>query len=294
MSSNGSAAGLIDISPLGLALAELAAGREGDAIAALKGAREGSFMARALLRSLTEKQEANAYDAPLAFEAFIRGGGNVALYGAVSGALSRAYDLYRPERLIDIGAGDGMALLPALAATAHPPRQVDVVEPNVAMFTKLAAGFSLHAGYNQGLESFVAGLGADDHWELAQATFALQSIPPDARKPALHRLASHVDSLVIVEFDVPAFAEGSVALYESLARRYELAADEQGEHAELVASGFLAPMLLGQLRAQSPSNWEQPAIAWVDELLANGFRTVDVEHVHDYSWAPAVLITAVA
>lgn len=294
MSSNGSAAGLIDISPLGLALAELAAGREGDAIAALKGAREGSFMARALLRSLTEKQEANAYDAPLAFEAFIRGGGNVALYGAVSGALSRAYDLYRPERLIDIGAGDGMALLPALAATAHPPRQVDVVEPNVAMFTKLAAGFSLHAGYNQGLESFVAGLGADDHWELAQATFALQSIPPDARKPALRTLTSHVDRLVIVEFDVPAFPDKSVALYESLARRYELAAHEQGEHAELVASGFLAPMLLGQLRAQSPSNWEQPAIAWVNELLASGFRTVDVEHVHDYSWAPAVLITAVA
>ena len=116
---------------------------------------------------------------------------------------------------------------------------------------------------------------------------------PNARRPALHRLASHVDRLVIVEFDVPALAEGSVALYESLARRYELAANEQREHAELVASGFLAPMLLGQLRAQSPSNWEQPAIAWVDELLANGFRTVDVEHVHDYSWAPAVLITAV-
>jgi hypothetical protein len=293
MSGNGSAGGLDGVSRLGVALAELAAGREGDAVATLNGVREGSFMARALLRSLAEKQEANAYDAPRAFEAFIRGGGNVALYRAVSGALSRAYDRHRPERLIDIGAGDGMALLPALAAAAHPPRQVDVVEPNVAMFTTLAAGLSLHAGYNQGLESFVAGLGADDHWELAQATFALQSIPPDARKPALRALTSHVDRLVIVEFDVPAFPDKSVALYESLARRYELAAHVQGEHAELVASGFLAPMLLGQLRAQSPSNWEQPAIAWVDELLAIGFRTVDVEHLHDYSWAPAVLITAV-
>lgn len=277
---------------LGIALAALAKGKDADALVALEAARECSVMARALLHALEAGKDANAYDAPRAFEAFIRGGGNVALYRAVSATLARSYDRQRPARLIDIGTGDGMALVPALEVAAHTPQQIDVVEPNAAMFATVAARLPLHAGYNQGFEAFAENLGADDRWELAQSTFALQSIPPDARMKALRRMAAHVDRLVIVEFDVPMFAEGSVALYESLARRYELAASEQGEHAELVASGFLAPMLLGQLRAQIPSNWEQPAAAWAEELLASGFRTVEMEHVHDYSWAPAVCLTA--
>jgi hypothetical protein len=293
MSGNGKAADVTHARGLGLALDALAKGREDDAMVALTAARQTSFIARALLRSLAKRQDANAYDAPRAFEAFIRGGGNVALYSATSAMLARVYDRYRPARLIDIGAGDGMALVPALAAASHRPREVDVVEPNATMFAKLAGCLPLHAGYQQGLEVFAQNLAAGDRWELAQSTFALQSIPPDARTLALTKLASHVDRLVIVEFDVPTFAEGSIGLYESLARRYELAATEQGEHAELVASGFLAPMLLGQLRAQSPSNWEQPAAAWVDELRASGFRAVEIEHVHDYSWAPAVRIMAV-
>jgi hypothetical protein len=293
MSSERNAANMTLTSGLGTALAALASGREADATVALSGTRQGSFMARALLHSLEAGQNPNAYDAPRAFEAFIRGGGNVALYDAVSRTLARIYDRCRPERLIDIGAGDGMALVPALAAAKQLPGKIDIVEPNVELFAKLTARLRLHAGYNQGFEAFAENLAPGDHWDLAQSTFALQSVPPDARTQALRKLASHVDRLVIVEFDVPAFAEGSVELYESLARRYELAASEQGEHAELVASGFLAPMLLGQLRAQSPSNWEQPAEAWADELLASGFRVVEVKHAHEYSWAPAVCITAV-
>src|ERR1700748_3613072 len=138
MSDKERAAGLAEISLLGTALAALAAGREGDAVAALNGVRGRSFMARALLRSLTERQDANAYDAPRAFEAFIRGGGNVALYSATRDMLARVYDRYRPARLIDLGAGDGMALLPALAAASHRPREVDIVEPNATMFAELA------------------------------------------------------------------------------------------------------------------------------------------------------------
>ena len=292
MNSKSDTVGVTPSNALSIALAALAAGREGDAMDVLKTAREHSLMARALLASLEAGQGANAYDAPRAFEAFIRGGGNVALYRAVSAALAGVYDRYRPARLLDIGAGDGMALVPALEAAMHAPHRVDVVEPNGEMFAKLTARLPLHAGYNQDLETFVEHLGADDRWELAQSSFALQSIPPEARVRALQKLLPHVNRLVIVEFDVPTFAAGSADLYDSLATRYELAASEQGEHAGLVASGFLAPMVLGQLRARSPSNWEQPAAAWADELLASGFRAVEVEHVHDYSWAPAVCITA--
>ena len=250
-------------------------------------------MARALLRAMSSGSEANAYDAPRAFEVFIRGGGNIALYRAVSILLAAAYDRYRPEHMIDIGAGDGMALLPAIAAAAHPPRHVDVVEPNSEMFARLGEAFPLNAGYNQSFEEFAGNLEPGRRWQLAQSTFALQSVPPHARVKALRKLAAHVDRLVVVEFDVPDLAAGSHELYESLATRYELAATEQGDNADLVASGFLAPMLLGQLRAATPSNWEQPADAWVHELRASGFRTVEVRHVHDYSWAPAIGITAV-
>jgi hypothetical protein len=278
---------------MGAALAALAAGKDDDARAVLTRARNTSPMARALLRAVAVGSEANAYDAPRAFEVFIRGGGNMALYRAVSTLLAATYDRYRPVDMIDIGAGDGMALLPAIATAAYPPRHVDVVEPNPRMFARLGEAFPLHAGYNQSFEEFAGNLKPGRRWQLAQSTFALQSVPPHARVTALRKLAAHVDRLVIVEFDVPDLAAGSPELYESLATRYELAATEQGDNADLVATGFLAPMLLGQLRAATPSNWEQPVDAWVQELLASGFRAVEVQHVHDYSWSPAMCITAV-
>ncbi|WP_244667868.1 hypothetical protein [Xanthomonas sp. D-99] len=128
---------------------------------------------------------------------------------------------------------------------------------------------------------------------LAQSTFALQSIETTAREQALRTLAGHADRLVIVEFDVPDLMRGSDAYYQSLARRYELAASEYGENAVLVAGGFLAPMLLGQLRSIAPSNYEQPADAWVAELERSGYRVVAKANLHDYSWATAFSLIAV-
>jgi len=285
--------GMTRTNDMAVALAALAVGKDDDARAALARVRAISPMARALLHAMTSGSKANAYDAPRAFEVFIRGGGNVALYRAVSTVLAETYDRYRPVDMIDIGAGDGMALLPAIEAATYPPQKVDVVEPNSEMLARLCEAFPLNAGYNQTFEVFAENLRSKNRWQLAQSTFALQSIPPDARVKALRKLASHVERLVVIEFDIPELAPGSDALYESLATRYDLAANEQGDDADLVASGFLAPMLLGQLRAVTPSNWEQPATARVRELMTSGFREVEVEHVHDYSWAPAVCITAV-
>jgi hypothetical protein len=253
---------------------------------------EGSLMAAALLDAVAGDDERNAYDAPRAFEVFIRAGGNPPLYTAVSAALARLYEQLGVRCLLDIGVGDGMALLPALGQTRRAPNTVDVIEPSGlldALRPRLPAG----KAWQLTLQAFLAQLAPERRWDLAQATFALQSIAPGERLTALKRLRRHVTRLAIVEFDVPVFKSADER-FASLAQRYERAARGYDEGATLVAGGFLAPMLLGQLRATTPSNYEQPIAAWQDELVRAGYRVAATTHVHDYSWAPAWLIVAKA
>jgi hypothetical protein len=81
-------------------------------------------------------------------------------------------------------------------------------------------------------------------------------------------LRAHVKRLVIVEFDIPDLPRGSDAYVASLAQRYERALGEyEGATRDLVAQGFLIPMFLGQLDAQTAAtNWEHPAAVWRDQL----------------------------
>lgn len=258
-----------------------------------RAAQMGSLMGRALYDALAVGSSRNAYDEPRAFETFIRGGGNIPLYEAVSAELARHYEASHPDSLLDIGAGDGMALVPAVTASKSAPHRIDVVDPNEGLLARLRASLPSARAHQQTLEAFVAGLGKGERWDLAQATFALQSIEPKARGHALAILAGHVDRLLIIEFDVPRHVPGSPDHYESLARRYEHAASQYGADAERVAGGFLAPMLLGQLRSIVPSNYEQPAEAWAAELDAAGYRVTSQSDVHDYSWSMAFGMTAV-
>ncbi|AKC79202.1 hypothetical protein XB05_10980 [Xanthomonas arboricola] len=255
-------------------------------------AQQGSIMGRALSDVLNHGGSRNAYDEPRAFEVFIRGGGNLALYTAVSAELAKLYDALRPNTLLDIGAGDGMALIPAINSSAHAPAQLDVVEPNNMLLSNLTASLPFARGHRMTMEKFVADIAAEDRWDLAQSTFALQSIETKAREKALATLAGHVGRLVIVEFDVPPFTPGSLVYYKSLAQRYERAASEYGEDAALVAGGFLAPMLLGQLRSIVPSNFEQPADAWAAELEKAGYIVIAKTNIHDYSWSTAFSMAA--
>ncbi|MBO9753851.1 hypothetical protein IB69_018700 [Xanthomonas citri] len=255
--------------------------------------QQGSIMGRAISEALERGDSRSAYNEPRAFEVFIRGGGNLALYDAVSAELANLYDALRPSTLLDIGAGDGMALVPAIGSSAHVPEQIDVVEPNEVLLCKLTASIPPVRGYRMTMENFLEGVDAEDHWDLAQSTFALQSIETTAREQALRTLAGHADRLVIVEFDVPQLMPGSDAYYQSLAQRYERAASEYGENAALVAGGFLVPMLLGQLRSIAPSNYEQPADAWVAELERSGYRVLGKVNIHDYSWSTAFSLIAV-
>ena len=53
------------------------------------------------------------------------------------------------------------------------------------------------------------------------------------------------------------------------------------------------PVLVGQFDPDRPRHtFEQPIAAWVTELEAAGFESVQTVPIHDYWWAPAVLIDA--
>lgn len=255
---------------------------------------QGSRMAAALHGHLSDAGPASAYEAHEAFQAFIRGGDNVPLYHAVSHAMARRLENPRVRRLLDIGAGDGMALLPALRAAAPVPAEVDVVEPQDGLRSALQRGFAEAAPgsrlsvHGTTLQAFADSLDPAAHWDLAQSSFALQSLPPDERVEALRALRPHVDTLVLVEFDVPALAHGSDAYFHSIAERYERCLAQYGDDADLIARGFLAPMLAGQLRRDvAPSNWEQPIAAWQREFEQAGYRLREARHLYDYSWSPA-------
>ncbi|WP_244667735.1 hypothetical protein [Xanthomonas sp. D-99] len=130
--------------------------------------QQGSIMGRAIIEALEHGSSRNAYDEPRAFEVFIRGGGNLALYDAVSAELANLYDALRPSTLLDIGAGDGMALVPAIEASGHVPDQMDVVEPNEMLLGKLIASLPLVQGYRMTMQNFLEGVDAEDHWDLGK------------------------------------------------------------------------------------------------------------------------------
>lgn len=228
------------------------------------------------------------YDQPAAFTAFIRGGGNVSLYERLSAALAAKYAALRPEALLDLGCGDGLAVVPALAQSSFRPGRIDLVEPSAALLADVdlpgANRFEATA------ESFLGENGST--WNLAQSTFAMQSMTPPLRAAVLRELRPQTETLVLAEFDIPVLDEGSPEFLQSLVTRYERGLAEYGDQASLVAQGFLLPVLLGVAAGAERTNWEQPAPAWVAQLETAGFTDVVVEPLADYWWSPAVLITA--
>lgn len=269
----------------------LAAYRSGDRGQAAELARRaGSPLAAELRIHLAGDSSAPVYDQPEAFTAFIRGGGNVELYRRLSEELAARYDSAKPESLLDLGCGDGLAVVPALEQATHEPVRIDLVEPSAALLDGVRERVPSASCWQATAQEFLA---RDDlGWDFTQSTFALQSIEPEQRAEVLRALQPRTGTLVIAEFDVPEFTEGSVEHLRSLVTRYERGVAEYGVDASLVAQGFLLPVLLGIVSGEQRTNWEQPAAAWAGQLKTAGFTEVDVEPLADYWWSPAVLVTA--
>lgn len=269
----------------------LAAYRSGDRDRAAELARRaGSPLAGELRIHLAGEGAAAVYDQPEAFTAFIRGGGNVELYRRLSEELAARYDSAKPESLLDLGCGDGLAVVPALEQATHVPSRIDLVEPSAALLDGVRERVPAASCWQATAQEFLA---RDDlGWDFTQSTFALQSIEPEQRAEVLRALQPRTGTLVLAEFDVPEYVEGSMDHLRSLVERYERGVAEYGADASLVAQGFLLPVLLGIVAGHERTNWEHPAAVWAGQLRTAGFADVDVEPLAGYWWSPAVLITA--
>jgi SAM-dependent methyltransferase len=248
----------------------------------------------ALATYLEGAGDGRVYDRPAAFSAFIRGGGNIRLYEAVSAALAERYRRSGVRSLVDIGCGDGLAIIPALARSGVTPA-VTLVEPSRALLDQAKASLADYGGavtaHATDAAAFVAATA--DSYDLAESTFALHALPHEERRAMLSALREHVDHIVLAEFDWPAHPPGSTAHLTFLADTYERGLAEYDADRDLVAQGFLMPVLTGQLApGATRSTWEQPATAWAEQLAACGYRDVVLEPLCDYWSSPAFVLTA--
>ena len=263
---------------------------------------EGGLLAPALAEHLATDGRQQVYDQPAAFAAFVRGGGNVGLYESVAAALGGLYERHQVEDLLDVGVGDGAALVPALAAAAHRPARVDLVEPSEASLqaavdalARADLGVALRP-WRTSAQTFAAEHSGQRSWTLAQSTFALQSLPPPERGQVLAALRPRTAHLVVVEFDVPDLPHASSEHLASLVERYQRGLGEYTQDRDLVAQGFLMPVLTGQFAPAHQQgarvNWEHPAALWSEQVSQAGWTEVEVHPLHDYWSAPAFVLTA--
>ena len=251
-------------------------------------------LAAALARYLTNLPAPGVYDEPSAFETFIDNGGNVALYRETIQQLSAVHAETRPRAVLDIGCGDGRVTAGVLSASTT---RVDLVEPSAELLARASAAVDRPGrevvAHRIDAATFLADSDDDATWDIAQSTFALHATIP-ADRPALFRtLARRATRLLIVEFDVPAFADRSQEHIAYLADRYEQGIREYQRQPEVI-SKFLMPVLVGQLDpTRARYTFEQPIEDWA-QLLRDADFTTSIHPVENYWWANAVLISATA
>jgi hypothetical protein len=227
---------------------------------------------------------------PAGFSAFIRGGSNQRLYRATSAALRSVYAGLNAATLLDIGVGDGMALLPAL--DEHIARVI-AVEPSGVMLEKTANELRRRGVRFEAIPQTIQEYAERTHTlqcDVAQATFSLQSLAPAARARIWPWLRQHARRVLVAEFDVPnssvAFSARWVA--HVLGRYRRGLAEYAGE--PLVIQEFLMPVMFGYFDPTATrTNYEQSSSDWAAEARAGGFTNVLTELLDDYWWAPAYL-----
>jgi hypothetical protein len=246
------------------------------------------------LRQFQVEKPIQPYQQADSFTAFIRGGGNIRLYQQLSSRLCAIYNEYNKLTLLEIGVGDGQALLPALSPTIL---HIDLVEPSAAMLALTRAALDArgiaYRAFHQSIQTFAAA-GEAQLYDIAQATFSLQALAPEERADILRWLRSRCARLLVAEFNVPTFSH---VLHPERVRfmveRYAQGIAEYTDEGDLVIQGFLMPMFFSAFSAdRSVSNHEQPATAWRTDLHNAGFQRIDIHAICDYWWSPAVLLDA--
>lgn len=263
------------------AFAQLAAAQQPD-----------EHLAYALASFLSGMPAPGVYDEPRAFEAFIDNGGNIDLYKQTIRRLSAIHAEIGPRTVLDIGCGDGRVTAGVLHSSTT---RVDLVEPSADLLERAVNSLSRPSidviPHRLDAAVFLGELADSTSWDIAQSTFALHTTDPRDRPAIVHSLARRTPRLLIVEFDVPAFADRSAEHIAYLAERYEKGVREYEDHPEVV-SGFLMPVLVGQLDAALPRyTFEQPIAEWTRLLRDGGFATT-TQLIARYWWADAVLISA--
>ena len=272
------------------ALRAVAEGELATALDLLAEAPAGSRVAPRLMAYLETSVHNGVYAAPSAFQEFIEFGGNPRLYRRTIEAVRSIHHAARPTAVLDIGCGDGRVT----AATVGPSvALVDLVEPSSVLLGEAVARFPAGTGLQPHNRGIVEHLDATTtRWDVTQSTFAFHSLAPAARRATLGALADRTRHLVLVEFDVPDFADGSMRHARYAADRYELGLAEYHDHPSVI-SDFLMPVLVGQFDPSTPRlTFEQSASSWQRDLAHAGFVDVEIEVIDDYWWAPAVVISA--
>lgn len=261
------------------------------------------------LGKVAQGGETGAYLDAEAFTAFIRGGGNVAMYAALEKMVAAAWDNYRPATILDVGPGDGLLIAGALRHVHLQPLPVfDLVEPAADLLSKTLAKLSQHTppvkaqGFNSTIQQFVDHVPPESHWDLCQATWSLHNLSPTDRAPIFRWLSEHCTTLLIAEFDVhteqyPLLSRQRVRLVHDkyLAGIAEYTGHLNPALEEQVKQGFLMPIMFGYFRSDaSRSTCEQPIQAWSAEIRDGGFGTVRRELIYHYWWADAYLLIAQA
>lgn len=246
------------------------------------------------VRYLRTGKHRDAYAAPAAFTTFASGGDNVGLYHAVHQALRAQYAAHRPSRLLDIGTGEGHGLLGALTDDVG---HIDVVEPSAQRLAVVTATLTRrgipHRAYAMTAQQFMAGAQAGP-WDLVQETFALMTLSRQDRAALFGWLRPQATRLALVQFDVPDLGVGlEPRWFRYLVERYDRGIRQYDADRDLVAQGFLVPVLLGVLGDDAhQQHHEQPISQWVDDLATAGFVPAEPRRLYDYWWAPAYLLTA--
>jgi hypothetical protein len=259
----------------------------------------GSALGQALSAFLSAHSEesSSVYTEPSAFQAFISGGGNVGLYAATATALAAAYDRTSAGSVLDLGSGDGRALIAAAVLSRDRRPHFDLVEPSAVLpssATSQLRALDIDAlAHAMTAQQFARDVPNGRRWDVAESTFALHTLPTEEREQVLRELRGHVHELVIVEFDVPDTHVGSEDHLRFLADTYELGLSEYGADRNLVADGCLIPVLIGQLAPDAARmTFEQPAAAWAKQLTRCGYSNVTCSELYPYWSSAAFVLTA--